>query len=116
MSVTIVGNTDTGGAVYDWNIQQGRTTKAKTFTVTIGGSPATITKVEMALRRFGEVVHLYSSDTDDFTIGSGSFVWDQHELNIPRGEYQYDLKVTHSGGILENFMKGVVIVSEEITP
>jgi hypothetical protein len=113
---TITGNTDTGGAVYNWNIQQGRTTKAKNFTVTIGESPATITKVEMALRRFGAIVKLYSSDTGDFTIGSGSFVWNEHQLDIARGEYQYDLKVTHSGGILENFMKGVVIVSEEITP
>lgn len=112
----LTGDTNTGGVAYDWNIQQGRTTSAKTFTVTIGESPASITKVEMALKRFGEQAKLYSSETADFTIGTGSFVWNQHELDLPRGEYQYDLKVTHSSGILENFMHGVVKVSEEITP
>jgi hypothetical protein len=112
----LAGNTDTGGIPYDWYIQQGSTTRAKTFTIAVDGNPAVITKVEMALKRFGEQVHLYSSDTSDFLIAGDTFTWAEHELNIPKGEYQYDLKITHDGGKIDRFMHGLVIVHEEITP
>lgn len=112
----LTGNTDRGGVAYDWYLQQGSTSRAKTFTVEINGSPAVITKVEMALKRFGVEEKLYSSETGDFVINGGSFTWVEHEPTIPKGEYQYDLKVTHDGGKIDRFMCGSVFVHEEITP
>lgn len=113
---TLTGNTETGGVRVDWNIQQGSTTRAKSFAMVIDGAPITINKVEMVLRRCGEIKLTYSSETTGFTIGAEGFTWDEHILELPHGDYEYDLKITHSTDIIDRIMHGTIHVKAKVTP
>jgi hypothetical protein len=117
-TVTLTGDTDTGGVQKDWYIQQGSTTRAKDFAMTIDDTPMEITKVEMVLKQCGYVKHTYSSETSGFTVDvNGEFTWDEHILDLPQGDYEYDLKITHGAeSQIDRVMHGVVHVRAKVTP
>lgn len=111
----LTGNTDTGGVRYDWLVQQGTTFRARTFTVTVNAAPADITLVEMALKQHNKEFALYSSATGGITLGVGSFTLEEHLFDLPKGDYSYDLKVTHDGGKIDRFLHGFFKVRGKVT-
>lgn len=112
---TLVGSTTKGGVRYDLSFQQGSTARAINFSCAIGEDPMSIELVEIAFKQYGSEKAFYSSDTGGITLNTNSFIWDEHYFDLPRGTYEYDLKVTHSGGKIDRLLHGIVKVTAKVT-
>lgn len=98
--------------------KKGDTVENINFDVLINNDipPYSITLVKVELRREDKIWKRYTSNDDSITLyPPNNFVIESHILDIPAGEYDYDIEITYSDGSVKTYIKGVWKIFGDIT-
>jgi len=106
-------------AIYDFPpLKRGDSFDPKNFEILINGDPPLheITEVKLELRKHKKVYKRYINTDNSIVItGPGTFYIPGHILDIPEGEYNYDLQITYANSVVKTYMKGIWKIWEDYT-
>jgi len=98
--------------------RRGSTIDDIVVTVSINGSPpaSPISAVAIDLRKEGERYHRYDSADSSITVDADDqFTIVKHVLDIERGDYGYDCRITFADGDIKTYFEGIWCVEDNYT-
>lgn len=98
--------------------KRGDTVNSRTFNITINGQEpiSSIVNVKIDLRKNNKVIYRYDVPSGKITlISPGTFVINSHILEIPEGNYVYDIQLNFENGVIKTYIKGIWKIYEDYT-
>jgi hypothetical protein len=101
---------------------KGDTFDGTLFTIKVNGVPLDLNSahidMDLRLEPLGVIAKTFSSDTGGIIIynpSDGQFTVDPQIVDVPAGDYYYDIEITLSNGVVKTYVGGRWKILQDIT-
>lgn len=98
--------------------KRGDTVPNKVFDIKINGEEPNpgIVDVKLDLSKDKKIKKKYNINNNSIVINSpGVFTIVSHILDLPKGEYDYDLQITYENGVVKTYLRGIWKIFEDVS-